>query len=140
MKRDMMWGVRMGLLFASLFCAYAVAIFATQGSKSFDRLGVSLPAVLVVYCVGGAVAGAVVGLLRPLAVSRWGAMAVGVLAAVPVSAAALVALEGSPSRWSKDDLMGIVLYAIVMGVVGGNWFWIRFVATKRAAPQVRPPG
>lgn len=130
MKSDIRWGIRVGLSFAALFSAWVLVLYTTQGPGAFERLGVTVWGAVLTYLTGGVVAGAIVGALRPLAKTRVGAMAVGVLAALPVAAAACYLLYGAPLHWKRSVVIACGIYAVFIGLVCGSWFWSRFVARK----------
>src|SRR3954462_7649924 len=81
----MWWGLRIGTLFGLVLASAATILFILGGESVFTSLHSSFLQVTMTDIVGGAVAGCVVGVLRPLAASKAGAAAVGFLAAIPVS-------------------------------------------------------
>jgi len=126
---NLRWGIGWGLAIATLFSVYVAALDATRGSAPFDRLGVSLGAVVALYMCGGFVSGAIVGALRPFGATRGGAILVGIIATLPVSAGALFVLNDMASKGSAIVIVG---YAVLMGSFMGNWVWKR--RSRVAAP------
>jgi amino acid transporter len=101
---------------ATVTSVVAVVIYAVRGPDTFARLGVTLASTVSLYLIAGVVGGALVGVLLPVTVWRWGAAAVGILAAVPLYVGVAVVLGQS------DLLSGLIAAVLVGGVVGyGLW-------------------
>jgi hypothetical protein len=126
LRDNIVWGVRRGLAFAGVISAFVLVMYIANGA-AFANLGMSLPEIVLLYALGGVLAGGVVGAMRPWTRTRLGAMVAGVAAALPASLAFGVALYGAPSRWRRTELANCVIYAVIMGVVGGSALWNRFV-------------
>ena len=75
------------------------------------------------YFFGGTAAGVVVGVLRPLARWRAGAIVVGIIAAFFVVLGIGVARSGLPSRWTSADWFALTVLSIFFGAFAGNHFW-----------------
>jgi hypothetical protein len=110
-----MWG----LAVAVVISLYVLVLRGLSGPGPFERQGVTLLGVIAAYLGGGAVAGIVVGLLRPMTRWRWGAVSVGVLAAFGSAVAIGIAMEGHPALWGPDIWFGCTFAALFFGVVGG---------------------
>ena len=109
---DLWWGVKVGWAFAGVLSAWVLFLSLLQGSLRFEKLGVSTGTIIVTYFAAGTVAGALVGLLRPLTRSRIGAAGVGALAGIIVYTAISLAMDG----WTNIDLV----FGLVCGIpVGG---------------------
>lgn len=105
-----------GIIVAALLSLVAVMVYGIRGPDVFERLGVSLPAVVTLYFLAGIIGGAVVGLLLPLTTWRLGASLVGAVAASPLYVGAGLLLGHS------DLVGGLVLAVLVGGGVGyGLW-------------------
>ena len=76
---------------------------------------------------GGALGGGLVGLLRPIAASRLGAMFVGVVGMFPVFLGMGILLYGSPLQWAAQRWVVASLASVIMGAAFG--------ATTRYTPD-----
>jgi ammonia channel protein AmtB len=110
------FGMVIGFLGGSLFSAIALVLYSVRGEELFERLGTSLPNVLLIYHAGGAVAGLVVGLLLPLTIWRWGAVIVGILGAIPVYFGAGMVMG------DLDLTLDLAVAVVVGGIVGYSWY------------------
>lgn len=99
------WGVQRGLTLAVGYLMWCGAIYLVSGTRAFERLDVSFVEVAIYYVLTGLVAGAAIGLLRPLA--RWtvGAYATGLVAATVIAGGALLLLRGAPTMWKAQDVL-----------------------------------
>jgi hypothetical protein len=93
-QTNVRWGVKGGLLLATVYSAFAI-ISGLSHSGGSPRV-LSLAGVVSIYYAGGCVCGAIVGALRPLTRTQWGAFAVGAICGAPVFMLALPALGGRP--------------------------------------------
>lgn len=126
MYDNILWGMRRGLAFAGVISAFVLVLYVANGASNFAKLGLSVPEIILIYAIGGVLTGAVVGAMRPWTKSRLGAMVTGVAAALPASLALGLALYGTPSQWHRTTLANCVIYAVIMGIVGGNVLWTQF--------------
>ena len=94
LRQNLAWGALWGLCGAVVYSAFAVVVFLLAGQRAFSAKGTSLSAVLAAYLVGGIGSGLVMGALRPLGRSWWGAGVMGLVCAVPVWSAMMVAVAG----------------------------------------------
>jgi hypothetical protein len=90
--------VVIGLAFDCLYSLYVCGLYLLEGRAPFARLGTTLGVVIGTYFIGGISAGVAVGLLKPLARWRAGAILVGIIAAFFVFVGIVVASDGFPSR------------------------------------------
>jgi len=112
------WGIRWGLAFASLYCLWALVLLLLGGEAAFRTQGITFWQTIGAYIGGGALAGAVVGVLRPLLKWTWGAPIVGIVAAIPVGLAFDLATKGA--RWmSVNSLLTIGIFSLSLGAMGG---------------------
>lgn len=121
LANNVAWGIRRGVVFASVYAAWAVVLLVARGSAPFKRYGTTFGATIALYFVGGVAAGAIVGALRPLAQWRAGAAAVGVVAATPVYLATMLVLEGP--GWfapSETPITGIIFGWALFAGFGGS--------------------
>ena len=123
-KANLVLGALAGVMVAVLISLVAVMMYVLRGPQMFERLGISLTSTIALYFVGGIIGGSLVGLLLPLATWRWGAVLVGIIAAMPVYLGAGVLL-------GEDLSIGIFLAIIVGGVVGYlTWSPVRSAASN----------
>ena len=94
---NLKWGVKGGLTLAVFYSLWIGLVFLIGGADTFGRLGVSPTTVIAAYVTMGVLAGAVIGLLRPLTGNGFGAFVVGYLAAVPIAAGGMICFDGWPS-------------------------------------------
>jgi hypothetical protein len=123
-KANLVLGALAGVMVAVLISLVAVMMYVLRGPQMFERLGISLTSTIALYFAGGIIGGSLVGLLLPLATWRWGAVLVGIIAAMPVYLGAGVLL-------GEDLSIGIFLAIIVGGVVGYlTWSPVRSAASN----------
>ena len=114
-SRDLRFGVRNGLLLGVVLTAVAsVAQLARNGR--IDRFGVGLLVACTIYCLGGVLAGAIYGALRPWTASLLGRGTVGFFVMLPV-AAMIVTLAIPASERSFGILPLTLMLAVIMGPV-----------------------
>lgn len=114
--KNLLWGIRYGVIFAAFYCATALAIFAVGGSGAFARYNISLGRTLACYLLGGIIGGAVLGLLRPLTRSWVGSAFVGVLATLPV---ALILARAMGVVDAKELTFVVSICSLGWGIPGG---------------------
>ena len=121
--KDLRWGIVAGLFFACFYSLIALAILLFGGGKAFEATGVTIPIAIAGYFAGGLVAGALVGLLRPFAKRRIGAVAVGIGAAFPVMLGFGFIMYGPMAQWDGGAIFGVTFAAVFLGGYGGWEFW-----------------
>ena len=97
---NLKWGVKGGLRFAVFYSLWIGLLFLIGGPETFGRLGVTVTRLMATYVAVGVLAGAMIGLLRPLTGNDFGAFVVGYLTAVPITAGFGICLNGWPSTWT----------------------------------------
>jgi RsiW-degrading membrane proteinase PrsW (M82 family) len=122
-SRNVLWGVKAGLFFASFYSLFVLLLYAFRGEEPSESKGVSLLAVVVTYFIGGVLGGAIVGLLRPFTRERWGAIVVGMIAALPVVLGFSFAMYGSIATWEGSTWGGTLLTTVVLGTIGALAWW-----------------
>jgi hypothetical protein len=127
--QNLYWGIGWGLAMACFYCVFVVVLYLAQGAAPFEAHETTLGTVILIYFAGGITAGALVGLLRPLA--RWwpGAMLIGFLAAVLVFLGIDVAQTGIGKR---RDWQAIFAVSLFLGPVCGISAW-------RVMREINPP-
>lgn len=118
--RDVKSGLLGGLGVSAVYCVWVLGVYALRGSAPFDRNGVTLPGVLVTYLTVGLLAGAVVGVLRPISRRPIGAYVVGFVAAFPIAAGIAVLVEGLPARWDYTMWLALLMTWVVFGAIVGR--------------------
>jgi predicted membrane protein len=79
---DRAWaGAKFGALMATFYTAYVLLLYAFHGSAPFDALGVSIGALVGAYYGTGILVGGIAGLCWPVAKTRIGATALGIVCA-----------------------------------------------------------
>jgi hypothetical protein len=120
---NLYWGARWGGFLGAVFMLFAVVVLLFKGPNPD---GISLILILGAYPASGVLAGLIVGLLRPVLVSRSSAMAVGMIAAVPVSILFLRIVKGPFSGWGALGWVASILGAAWIGGLGGYVWWSHF--------------
>jgi hypothetical protein len=115
--------VKVGLFFAGFYSLFVLLIYPFRGEEPSQSTGVGLVAIIVTYVIGGMLGGAIVGLLRPLMRERWGAILVGMIAALPVVLGFTFAMYGSMATWEGSTWGGTLLTAVVLGTIGAVAWW-----------------
>jgi len=121
-------GMRNGLGIALVLSIIAIALYIVQGPNGLARIGITLPQVLLLYVLGGVIAGTIVGLLRAHVTSALSATIVGALAAFPVCICAYVLKYGALSRWDREPWILSAVGALILGAVGANVFYKKSTA------------
>lgn len=116
-------GALWGVWYAGCYSGIAVILYIVDGPRRFEANDVSLLQVLALYWIGGVLGGAILGLLRPLAHRRLGAMLVGSLVIYPSTAGVMTTMAGSPFAWSGRDFAGTVVVATLLGSFYAWWLW-----------------
>ena len=128
-RENVIWGVRWGLRFAIVLVIWVLIIFLIGGSAAFAKYDTTLSKTIGVYLGGGALAGLIVGLCRPLLQNQIAAAIVGVFAAIPVII--MVDLTLHPGKWDGDDVWFISILSLFYGLVIGP-IWYRQAMRRRA--------
>ena|SRR5688572_28829202 len=102
---------------ATLFSGWVLLVTWRRGSTQFDRYGLTTWSIIGACYVGGISAGLVVGLLRPLTSSAFGAMVVGSIAGTGVYGAISYAMGG------EVGVFGVSLLGTLAGSAVGYWMW-----------------
>lgn len=126
-RRDLLWGVRFGLLLAAVLVAWVTLVFLVNGSRPFVTQGVSWASVSAGYLISGFVCGTVLGTIRPHLTSAFRSMLLGPFVAFPFLVI-LGSIIDSPF-WTWDLVfwtIWIVVSAILGSLLGGiYWFMFR---------------
>ena len=125
LERDWQWGFKTGLAFATMYSLFAVFVFVLSGGQAFRDKDISLMKVVAAYYGGGALAGSLVGLLRPLAATLPGAILVGIAGFVAVSLGIGLVVFGWFLRWGPDEVITVAIMSVVFGGIFGATSWQR---------------
>lgn len=120
---DLVWGAKWGLRLASLYCVWIIILIGLNRSLTLKASGghtVNALAVLALYVLGGAIAGAVVGITRPLQRSMIGAMLSGWFAALPVFWGAVFVVRGFVP-WDSESTIIVVAGSLMLGPTLGAY-------------------
>lgn len=121
LARNVKWGTSWGLAFGAFYSIWVLVLFAFSGTAAFDRLRITLPKAIMFYMLGGLVVGAIVGVLRPLSTRLAGAVAVGMIATVPLALGFRLVTRGL-APWTGVDTAALITSTIVLGGLGGLIF------------------
>lgn len=120
---NLRWGTGWGLFMGAGYCAIALVLYVLRGPGLFAKYGVTPTAAMLTYLIGGISGGWIIGLLRPLAKWRLGAIFMGICVGIVVYGLATVSMFGPISHWDRDDWIMVTILGTFTGVIGGNWFW-----------------
>jgi hypothetical protein len=117
-----------------MFSAWATFLRLFAGTQPFASKSVSYGAMIGVYLIGGPVAGAVVGLCRPILSNAAGAFLAGFLGGTVLGLAARVAVFGF-TPFGVKDLFVVAPIALGVGPVATmlTWSW----SADRSPPPSR---
>ena len=115
LMRNVAWGIRGGLVFASCFSLLAIVSYETGNAKVFAEFGVSLGRLLAWYFTCGLAGGLLVGLLRPFAQGRFEEAGVSALVFALVALSGRLQLLKTVPRPSPKEL---AFFALLYGTVG----------------------
>lgn len=123
-SRDLRWGAGWGLFGGVVWGVFAaVVIILRDGIPESAPERVTPLTLLTLYPLGGIGAGLVVGLLRPFARERSGAMLVGMVAALPFAAGFMYLKSGSISGWGGAEWFAVIAGSMLLGAMGGYKLW-----------------
>ena len=128
----LMNGAKFGACMAVLLSLYVGALWLVRGDAPFERLGVTLPAVVAADFVGFSAAGATIGLIWPLRRSRPGAGLIAAVGAFLVYTAVGVTMFGALTRWDVAEWGTSAAIAAI-------WFLLGSTVLYRPPPEVIPP-
>lgn len=103
-------------MFGSVYAVWAVILRVIGGSHAFEKAGIGFPSAVAFYLIGGAFAGLLLGLCRPLLRRKVGAAITGSLIAVPLF---LLMPQDPPHMLSRTEALILASVAIVVGAVAG---------------------
>lgn len=113
---NLTWGIRWGLAFAVCYALIGSAIYVLRGGTALRSVGLTPWVLILGYLAGGVLAGAAVGIGRPLLRSRAGTAFVGACAAAPVAVTFLVLMDDG--RGPVVDARFILVAVVYSAVVG----------------------
>lgn len=116
-RQNVTFGLIIGLSLATLYSAWAVAIYFLSGTEAFTKHQTTIGAVLLTYYVAGSIGGATVGAMIPLGRSLPGRIAIGIVAATIFFTCVFVAMYGPLWVWSDRTWQNLAISAALFGVV-----------------------
>src|SRR6266576_2482267 len=121
-RSTVLTGIRWGLVYATVYSAYATVVVLVRGGPVLNVYHLTLPTLIGLYFGGGVLAGGIAGALLPIGRHLIGAMFVGFVAALPVMF--LMAMAMLPSdEWSSTLPTVGLSSAAVLGPLCGGGFW-----------------
>jgi hypothetical protein len=115
LPRDLRWGVAHGLAFAAFCSLWASILYLARDSDPFRRLGVTFERTIILYFAGGIGGGLLMGLCRPLTMSRRGRLWTGLVIGPMIALGICLLLFGSPRAWGVAAVLTILIWSAVMG-------------------------
>lgn len=115
---DITWGCAWGTGVAFVLSVFVLVV---RGGAMLAGGGGTAPGLLAVvgsYFLGGLLAGAVVGVLRPVGKTAWGAGLLGFVASTPVFFV-FEYFDRGPQAWSTGRVTAMLLFASLLGVPVG---------------------
>jgi len=103
-----------GLTIGSVLCALPLLSYLLFGNTAFDEFHTSVVAVLLLYVLGGFVAGGLVGIVMPIIRSDFMAGVVGSIVGI-IGAFAMQVLDTSAKIWSFDSVATVLVVGIGLG-------------------------
>jgi hypothetical protein len=122
-REDVIWGAKLGLVIGVMYTALAVLLYAFTGSGRFDKVGIPVGVLCLLYLVGGLVAGLVLGVFRSALDNRASAFVVGILAAMPISFGITGALSHGFSQWTMDEWIMVLVMSMILSAMGVSILW-----------------
>jgi quinol-cytochrome oxidoreductase complex cytochrome b subunit len=136
---DIRWGFSNGMLLTTILCGFMCIMALLRRSVYYSKYGITLWTILGLYLVSGCIGGCLVGLLRPFARSRIGAMFVGSIIMIPFYTMAMMTQAGPPAHWHHADILDISLCSILLGSTLGYIWWGRAHKSKEIDTSSRRP-
>jgi hypothetical protein len=109
-------GALLGVGFSLFLIAWATVIRVLVGPDMFARGQVSYTAAALAYLAGGALGGALIGVLQPLAQHRFGWLLLGVVGGLSMYGAGGIAIFGwprEPAEWFAIIVPGLIVGPLV---------------------------
>lgn len=139
MSQNLVWGVRLGLVVAGMLCCIGVPLALVGIGDPVTHERIPAGTLVVVYLSGGFISGIVLGLARPLARWRVGAIAIGIADGVICAALINMATDGAIWGWHSMQWIVTVIMGTSIGGITANWFWEDMVEPSLPGPEL-PPG
>jgi hypothetical protein len=117
---NILWGLGWSSKFVVAYSLIATAIFIFAGPPPSPF---SFPKILLTYVVTGAVAGILVGRLRPTLKTRIGATFCGIIVGLAIYVGGGISLAGFGVIHDPGALVGLTIAAIVVRGFNGSKWW-----------------
>jgi hypothetical protein len=129
LAKNIAWGTKWGLSAALLSVAWTTLVRLASGTQPFDEVGLSYGTAIAAYSAFGVLGGILLGLFRPLTVTRLGSAIIGWLLAFVVYTG-FITLQGMPPwRWGSFMLTIVLLVSLLVGATAGIVHWKRAKAS-----------
>jgi hypothetical protein len=123
LREDLIWGLGLGVFGT----AASFGIGLMRGLRNSARAGLNaeMPTweIIAAMSLAGIVAGALIGLLRPLGKSRMGSMVIGIVVMVPVAIVSTIVSDGPMSVWSLETWLVSFASSSILGACFGLLLW-----------------
>ena len=138
-SQNLLWGVRLGLVVAAMLCCIGVPLALLGGSEPLTHERIPAGTLLIVYLSGGFISGIVLGIARPLARWRVGAIVIGIVDGVICAALINMGTDGAFWAWHGMQWFVTIVMGTSIGGITANWFWEDMVEPSLPGPEL-PPG
>lgn len=125
-QKGTLFGLKVGLLLATVLSAWVTIVGLALGAHAFERIGLSWVQIVSLYYVALPLGGAASGAVEPLRRYAWGAMLQGFLLVLPVYVGVVVSIGlalGKVPSVAVGVIIGLLLAAFG-GSTLGLWIWI----------------
>lgn len=119
---------KLGITIGGVLSVLPIVSYILFGSRAFDELHMSLPKILLLYLIGGCVAGALVGIVMPIVRSDLMAGIVGSIIGI-MAGCAIQIMDSTGNAWATDGIVTSIIFGIALGGPSG-------VMSRRSANEV----
>jgi hypothetical protein len=116
MRKNIRTGVIVGLVMATIYAIYALAVFGLRGPDPFSSQGTTVGSVVLMYYAAGTIGGAVVGMMSPLTRTWIGMAFAGASAGTIIVFCGCVSLYGGFWQWDADVWKIVAIFGPALGV------------------------
>ncbi len=130
MAENIRWGVRFGLIFASVLIAFVSIGYVTRPNSPI-HLQYGWPQVVGAYLVSGLVCGLVAGVCRPLITSLARSILLGPVVAFPFFAIIGISIGHPFWKWDMVFWTIAVILVVLLGSIVGGIYWLIFSSARQ---------